>query len=74
MGEAGFENIEVKDFSVNVLPTLRLFYVLAIIPYFIVSFLGWSPEVRGKTDFQVMSLMKHSLKVPCDCAASPGYN
>ena len=38
--DAGFENIETKDFSDNVLPMLRLFYFLAIVPYFIVSALG----------------------------------
>ena len=38
--DAGFENIETKDFSDNVLPMLRLFYFLAIVPYFIVSVLG----------------------------------
>lgn len=41
--EAGFEDIEVKDLSPNVLPMLRLFYILAFIPYFIIAFLGLKP-------------------------------
>ncbi|ESZ93814.1 hypothetical protein SBOR_5809 [Sclerotinia borealis F-4128] len=40
LAEAGFEDIVVKDLSDNVLPMLRMFYLLAFIPYFIVSFLG----------------------------------
>lgn len=38
--EVGFENIEVRDLSDNVLPMLRLFYILAFIPYLIIAFLG----------------------------------
>ncbi|KAJ8057984.1 hypothetical protein OCU04_013157 [Sclerotinia nivalis] len=38
--EAGFEDIIVKDLSENVLPMLRMFYVLAFIPYFIINCLG----------------------------------
>lgn len=38
--EAGFEDIVVKDLSDNVLPMLRLFYVLAFIPYFIIHLLS----------------------------------
>jgi len=38
--EVGFEHVEVKDLSENVLPMMRLFYILAFIPYFIFAFLG----------------------------------
>jgi sterol 24-C-methyltransferase len=38
--EVGFEDVEVKDLSENVLPMLRLFYILAFIPYLIIAFLG----------------------------------
>ncbi|CAD6441323.1 5b1ddec9-1811-475f-8a14-dded56fccdcd [Sclerotinia trifoliorum] len=38
--EAGFEDVVVKDLSDNVLPMLRMFYLLAFIPYFVISFLG----------------------------------
>jgi sterol 24-C-methyltransferase len=38
--EVGFEDVEVKDLSNNVLPMLRLFYIMAFIPYFIIAFLG----------------------------------
>lgn len=41
--DTGFEDVEVKDLSENVLPMLRLFYVLAIIPYRIITFLGLKP-------------------------------
>lgn len=38
--DAGFENVVVRDLSDNVMPILRLFYLLAFIPYMIISFLG----------------------------------
>lgn len=38
--EAGFEDVVVKDLSENVLPMLRMFYLLAFIPYLIIAFLG----------------------------------
>jgi ubiquinone/menaquinone biosynthesis C-methylase UbiE len=38
--EAGFEDIVLEDLSVNIRPMLRLFYLIAIIPYLIISFLG----------------------------------
>ncbi|TVY40990.1 Sterol 24-C-methyltransferase [Lachnellula subtilissima] len=38
--EAGFEDVVVEDLSENVLPMLRMFYLLAFIPYLIISFLG----------------------------------
>ena len=37
---AGFEVLAVQDLSENVLPMLRLFYILAFIPYFFVMILG----------------------------------
>jgi len=42
--EVGFEDVEVKDLSHNTLPMLRLFYILAFIPYFIIAFLGLKPH------------------------------
>ena len=36
----GFEDVIVTDLSDNVMPMLRLFYILAFIPYMIVAFLG----------------------------------
>jgi len=38
--EAGFEDIVVRDFSENIRPMTRLFFILGIIPYFLVRFLG----------------------------------
>lgn len=38
--KAGFEDVIVTDLSDNVTPMLRLFYLLAFIPYLIISFLG----------------------------------
>ncbi|KAL2065341.1 hypothetical protein VTL71DRAFT_3010 [Oculimacula yallundae] len=38
--DVGFEDVEIKDLSNNVFPMLRLFYVLAFIPYLIIVFLG----------------------------------
>jgi len=40
MAEVGFEDIEVEDLSVNITPMLRLFFVLAFLPYLIVKLLG----------------------------------
>lgn len=36
----GFENVKETDLSENARPLLRLFYIVAIIPYFIISLLG----------------------------------
>ena len=41
--EAGYVDIVVKDLSTNVTPMLRLFFVLAYIPYLIIRFLGLQP-------------------------------
>lgn len=38
--DAGFEDVVVRDFSENVRPMMRLFWVLAIIPYILVRLLG----------------------------------
>ena len=38
--DAGFEKVVVTDLSENVIPMLRLFYLLAFIPYIIIWFLG----------------------------------
>ncbi len=40
LGNAGFQDIEVQDISENVKPLVRLFYILAYIPWIIVCFLG----------------------------------
>ena len=37
---AGFEDVVVTDLSDNVMPMLRLFYILAFIPYMIIAALG----------------------------------
>lgn len=41
--EAGFEEIIVEDLSDNVLPMLRMFYVLAFVPFLIISCLELQP-------------------------------
>lgn len=41
--KAGFEDVIVRDLSENALPMLRMFYLLAFVPYFIVKFLGLKP-------------------------------
>ncbi|KAK0706012.1 S-adenosyl-L-methionine-dependent methyltransferase [Lasiosphaeria miniovina] len=38
--EAGFEDVVVRDFSENIKPMTRLFFVLAIVPYVFVRLLG----------------------------------
>ncbi|KAL3423320.1 hypothetical protein PVAG01_05067 [Phlyctema vagabunda] len=38
--QAGFQDVIVRDLSENVLPMLRMFYLLAFVPYMIISFLG----------------------------------
>lgn len=40
MTEVGFEDVEVNDLSINITPMLRLFFVLAYIPFLIVKFFG----------------------------------
>jgi len=37
---AGFVNVEVKDLSLNVLPMLQFFFMLAILPYLVIRLLG----------------------------------
>ena len=36
----GFQDVEVEDLSQNVLPMLRLFFILAYIPYLLIQLLG----------------------------------
>ena len=38
--EVGFIDITVTDLSINIRPMLRLFFIIAFIPYFIICFLG----------------------------------
>ena len=38
--QAGFVDVEVRDLSLNILPMMRLFFVLAYIPYLFVQLLG----------------------------------
>ncbi|KAK3320366.1 S-adenosyl-L-methionine-dependent methyltransferase [Cercophora scortea] len=38
--DAGFEDIVVRDFSENIRPMTRLFFVVAIIPYLLIRLLG----------------------------------
>ncbi|KAK9491183.1 S-adenosyl-L-methionine-dependent methyltransferase [Lipomyces doorenjongii] len=40
MEEAGFEEVVINDLSINVIPMLRLFFVMAIIPYFFIRLFG----------------------------------
>jgi hypothetical protein len=37
--DAGFTDIKVVDYSDNIRPTLRLFYWLAVVPYFFIKLL-----------------------------------
>jgi hypothetical protein len=41
--KVGFQDVVVRDISENALPMLRMFYLLAFIPYFIITFLGLKP-------------------------------
>lgn len=38
--ETGFQDVVVKDFSANITPMLRLFYILSYIPYLFIKLLG----------------------------------
>jgi sterol 24-C-methyltransferase len=38
--EAGFEDVVLEDLSLHIKPMLRLFYVIAIIPYLLISLFG----------------------------------
>ena len=38
--ETGFENVVLEDLSLHIRPMLRLFYVIAIIPYLLIALLG----------------------------------
>lgn len=38
--EAGFQGIETRDLSPNIRPLLRLFYLVAFLPYLLIRFLG----------------------------------
>lgn len=38
--QAGFQNVQVQDLSQNVAPLMRFFFLLAYIPYLIISLLG----------------------------------
>ncbi|KAK1964109.1 S-adenosyl-L-methionine-dependent methyltransferase [Colletotrichum sublineola] len=38
--EAGFVDVQVRDFSENIRPLCRLFYLLGIIPYLFIKFFG----------------------------------
>jgi sterol 24-C-methyltransferase len=40
MAEVGFEDIQLEDLSVNITPMLRLFFILAYIPYLFVKIFG----------------------------------
>ncbi|RDW80689.1 hypothetical protein BP5796_05387 [Coleophoma crateriformis] len=40
MAEVGFEDIKVKDLSINITPMLRLFFILAYLPFLIVKLFG----------------------------------
>lgn len=38
--QAGFQDVQAIDMSANIKPMVRLFYILAFVPYIIISFLG----------------------------------
>lgn len=38
--QAGFQDIEVRDYSVNVLPMVRLCFIIALLPYILFRLLG----------------------------------
>ncbi|KAI6080752.1 S-adenosyl-L-methionine-dependent methyltransferase [Hypoxylon rubiginosum] len=38
--DAGFEDVVVRDYSKNIRPMTRIFYLVAIIPYFFIKLLG----------------------------------
>jgi sterol 24-C-methyltransferase len=38
--DQGFQDVAVKDLTENVKPMMRLFFLVAFIPYIIISFLG----------------------------------
>lgn len=38
--DAGFTDVVVRDYSDNIRPMTRLFYVIACVPYFIITLLG----------------------------------
>ncbi len=40
MTEVGFEDIELNDLSINITPMLRLFFILAYLPFLIVKLFG----------------------------------
>lgn len=41
--EAGFQDILIEDLSANIKPMLRLFFVLAIVPYLFIKLFGLEP-------------------------------
>lgn len=41
--EAGFQDIVIENLSANIKPMLRLFFLLAIIPYLIIRLCGLEP-------------------------------
>ncbi len=38
--DAGFTNVSVEDYSANIKPMLRLFYWIAVVPYFFIKLFG----------------------------------
>ncbi|KAJ9637302.1 hypothetical protein H2201_001700 [Coniosporium apollinis] len=38
--DTGFEDVHVKDLSVNIRPLLRLFFIIAFLPFLLIRFLG----------------------------------
>lgn len=41
--EAGFQDVTVNDLSTNIRPLLRLFFIVAFIPYMLIRLLGLQP-------------------------------
>lgn len=47
--EVGFRDVVVKDFSTNIMPMLRLFYILSYIPYLFIKLLGLQGQFVNTT-------------------------
>jgi sterol 24-C-methyltransferase len=76
--DAGFTDIVVRDFSENVRPMLRLFYVLAIVPYYIITFLGLEKYfintiagVEGYRQRKHLTYVAISARKPTNSLAEP---
>jgi sterol 24-C-methyltransferase len=62
--EVGFEDVELKDLSNHIVPMLWLFYIVAIIPYIVLKFLGLDHHfvntVAGAKGYHGRSLWRYT--------------